>query len=442
MNKKIIFYLFSLFSIIGFSQTMEMESYNFGEGLRFNGEEGNSIRLTGYAQPMVDLKNYTGLEENTSSERYRLRRLRLRLDGTSSNQRFGYRFQVDLSGTSEVGDNTGDYLLDAYISYAVTNRITVLFGQRATYTDNRELFMNSNSLQLAERSRLTSAFSSIREFGLFVTGRFRMNNGSYLRPYFVLTNGDGRNAFDKDRGGLKVGGRIDFLPFGLFTNLGQFRQIDVMREQTPKFVIGAHFSHNTGMSSRRGRGSGDIIYLNANNEESLPDYVKYGVDFMLKYRGFSAIGEYIKSEATVPDDITQRVRSSNGSVTSDFTPGIDGDGDINDMLNYVRGRIILGEAYNFQMGYLFKSGFSIDTRFTHLIADEHSFLNNATFYNRPNYYTLGVGKLMSRNYGFKIQASITYVDGSLGVNHDYDIGTDAVFDDEILFRLITTISFW
>ena len=442
MNKKIIFYLFSLFSIIGFSQTMEMESYNFGEGLRFNGEEGNSIRLTGYAQSMVDLKNYTGLEENTSSERYRLRRLRLRLDGTSSNQRFGYRFQVDLSGTSEVGDNTGDYLLDAYISYAVTNRITVLFGQRATYTDNRELFMNSNSLQLAERSRLTSAFSSIREFGLFVTGRFRMNNGSYLRPYFVLTNGDGRNAFDKDRGGLKVGGRIDFLPFGLFTNLGQFRQIDVMREQIPKFVIGAHFSHNTGMSSRRGRGSGDIIYLNANNEESLPDYVKYGVDFMLKYRGFSAIGEYIKSEATVPNDITQRVRSSNGSVTSDFTPGIDGDGDINDMLNYVRGKIMLGEAYNFQMGYLFKSGFSIDTRYTHLIADEHSFLNNATFYNRPNYYTLGVGKLMSRNYGFKIQASITYVDGSLGVNHDYDIGTDAVFNDEILFRLITTISFW
>ena len=417
---------------------MEMESYNFGEGLRFNGEEGNSIRLTGYAQPMVDLKNYTGLEENTSSERYRLRRLRLRLDGTSSNQRFGYRFQVDLSGTSEVGDNTGDYLLDAYISYAVTNRITVLFGQRATYTDNRELFMNSNSLQLVERSRLTSAFSSIREFGLFVTGRFRMNNGSYLRPYFVLTNGDGRNAFDKDRGGLKVGGRIDFLPFGLFTNLGQFRQIDVMREQTPKFVIGAHFSHNTGMSSRRGRGSGDIIYLNANNEESLPDYVKYGVDFMLKYRGFSAIGEYIKSEATVPDDITQRVRSSNGSVTSDFTPGIDGDGDINDMLNYVRGRIMLGEAYNFQMGYLFKSGFSIDTRYTHLIADEHSFLNNATFYNRPNYYTLGVGKLMSRNYGFKIQASITYVDGSLGINNNL---SEPIAGNEILGRIITTISF-
>lgn len=440
MNKKIVFYFFCLFSIIGFSQSMEMESYNFGEGLRFNGEDGNSIRLTGYAQPMVDLKKYTDVEENSSTERYRLRRLRLRIDGSSSNQRFGYRFQVDLSGTSEIGDNTGDYLLDAYVSYALTNRISVLFGQRATYTDNRELFMNSNSLQLVERSRLTSAFSSIREFGLFITGRFRMNNGSYLRPYFVLTNGDGRNAFDKDRGGVKVGGRIDYLPFGLFTNLGQFRQIDIMREQTPKFVIGAHFSHNAGMSSRRGRASGDIIYLNANNQESLPDYVKYGADFMFKYKGFSAIGEYIRSESTVPEDITQRVRND-GSVSLDFNGTDEGNGNLNDMLNYVRGRMMLGEAYNIQMGYLFKSGYSIDARYTHLVADEHSFLNNETFYNRPNYYTLGIGKLMSRNYGFKIQASVTYVDGSLGLNHDYDTGTDAVSTDEILFRLITTISF-
>jgi hypothetical protein len=384
---------------------------------------------------MIDLKNYTDVEENSSTERYRLRRLRLRIDGTSSNQRFGYRFQVDLSGTSEVGDSTGDYLLDAYVSYAVTNRISVLFGQRASYTDNRELFMNSNSLQLVERSRLTSAFSSIREFGLFVTGRFRMNSGSYLRPYFALTNGDGRNAFDKDRGGLKVGGRLDYLPFGLFTNLGQFRQIDVMREQTPKFVIGAHFSHNSGMSSRRGRASGEIIYLNSNDEESLPDYVKYGVDFMLKYKGFSAIGEYIKSEATVPEDITQRVRND-GSISTSFL--VDG---VQDIDSYVRGRMMLGKAYNFQMGYLFKSGFSVDTRYTHLIADQYSFLNNATFYNRPNYYTLGVGKLMSRNYGFKIQASVTYVDGSLGVNHDNDTATNEVFTDEILFRLITTISF-
>ena len=415
-----------------FSQNISLESYKFGEGLQFNADRGHSIRLTGYAQPMIDLKNYTDVEENSSTSRYRIRRLRLRIDGKSKNQKFGYRFQADLSGTSETGEDTGDYLLDAYVSYAVTDRISILFGQRATYTDNRELFMNSNSLQLVERSRLTSAFSSIREFGLFVTGRLRAGRGSYLRPYFVLTNGDGINVFDKDHGGLKIGGRLDYLPFGLFTNLGQFRQIDVMREQAPKLVLGVHFSHNSGMSSRRGRASGTIIYLDENNQESLPDYTKYGFDFLFKYKGFSALGEYIKSTAVVPDDITQRVRND-GSISSSFL--VDGMQNID---SYVKGRMMLGQAYNFQMGYLFKSGFSIDTRFTHLDSDENSFLNNATFYNRPNYYTLGIGKLLAKNYGAKIQASITYVDGSLGIN---DAQSSPIEGNEWLARIITTISF-
>ena len=415
-----------------FSQSLSLESYNFGEGLRFNDESGYSIRLTGYAQPMIDLKNYTDVEENSSLSRYRVRRLRLRVDGKSKNQKFGYRFQADLSGTSETGEDTGDYLLDAYVSYAVTNRISILFGQRATYTDNRELFMNSNSLQLVERSRLTSAFASIREFGLFISGRLRAGKGSYLRPYFVLTNGDGINVFDKDRGGLKIGGRLDYLPFGLFTNLGQFRQIDVMREQAPKLVLGVHFSHNSGMSSRRGRASGAIIYLDENDQESLPDYTKYGIDFLFKYKGFSALGEYIKSTAVVPDDITQRVRND-GSISESFL--VD---ELQNVDGYVKGRMMLGQAYNIQMGYLFKSGFSVDTRYTHLKADENSFLNNATFYNRPNYYTIGVGKLLAKNYGAKIQASKTYVDGSLGINNTQG---SPIQGNEWLTRIITTISF-
>ena len=413
-----------------------LNSYSFGEGISFTADNGSMIKLSGYAQPHAEIKNYNDLEENSSSNRFRLRRLRLRFDGQASNPKFAYRFQVDLSGSSETGEATGDFLLDAYVSYDITNRIKVIFGQRSTYTDNRELFMNSNSLQLVERSRLTSAFSSIREFGLFLSGNFRLNGqGSYLRPYFVLTNGDGINNFDKDLGGLKIGGRIDFLPFGLFTNKGQFRQIDVMRELTPKFVIGVNYSHNSGMSSRRGRNSGSILYLNELGQQSLPDYTKYGIDFLFKYNGFSALGEYVKSSSTVPTDIIERVRND-GSTSSSFL--VNG---VQDIESYVNGRMMIGEAYNIQMGYLFKSGITIDSRYTHLKADDNSFLNNATFYNRPNYYTLGIGKLLGRNYGAKIQGSITLVDGSLGVNHDNDTATDVVFKDELLFRLITTISF-
>jgi hypothetical protein len=434
INMKYLKVLPFLFFLINLNaQDVEMQSYTFGEGLRFVGESGYNVRITGYAQPMSELKRINSEESNSS--RYRMRRVRLRMDGQSSNERFKYRFQVDLSGVSEIGESDEDPLLDAYVDYALTNRISVKFGQRSTYTDNRELFMNSNSLQLVERSRLTSAFSSIREFGLFISGRFRAGRGSYLRPHFVLTNGDGKNVYSRDRGGLKIGGRLDYLPFGLFTNMGQFRQIDVMREQVPKLVVGVHYSKNNGMSSRRGRYSGRIIYLNANDQESLPDYTKYGVDFLFKYKGFSALGEYIKSSAEVPSDITQRIRN-NGSISESFLVN-----EVQDVDSYVKGRMMLGSAYNIQMGYLFKNGFSVDSRYTHLIADENSFLNNETFYNRPNYYTLGFSKLLGRNYGFKVQASVTHVDGSLGINHDLDTNTPAIFEDEIIFRLITTISF-
>ena len=434
INMKYLKVLPFLFIVINLSaQDVEMQSYTFGEGLKFVGESGYNLKLTGYAQPMSELKRINSEESNSS--RYRMRRVRLRMDGQSSNERFKYRFQVDLSGVSEIGESDEDPLLDAYVDYALTNRISVKFGQRSTYTDNRELFMNSNSLQLVERSRLTSAFSSIREFGLFISGRFRAGRGSYIRPHFVLTNGDGKNVYSRDRGGLKIGGRVDYLPFGLFTNMGQFRQIDVMREQVPKLVVGIHYSKNNGMSSRRGRYSGRLIYLNANDEESLPNYTKYGVDFLFKYKGFSALGEYIKSTAEVPSDITKRIRN-NGSISESFLVN-----EVQDVDSYVKGRMMLGSAYNIQMGYLFKNGFSVDSRYTHLIADENSFLNNETFYNRPNYYTLGVSKLLGRNYGFKVQASVTHVDGSLGINHDLDTNTPAIFEDEIIFRLITTISF-
>lgn len=413
----------------GFGQDIKLSSYQFGEGLSLTTGEGHEVKIISYLQPYFESKQYTEADLNADN-RYRMRRARFRLDGETANKRFSYRFQFDLTGNGEFEEQQGQYLLDAVINYELSNKITVSFGQRATYTDNRELFMLSNTLQLVERSRLTSAFASIREFGLFVNGNFKTGRGSYVRPYFVLTNGDGGNVFNSDFGGLKVGGRIDYLPFGLFTNLGQFRQADVMRELTPKLVVGANFSYNNGISSRRGRESGAILYLNDDNEESLPNYTKFGIDFLFKYKGFSALGEFVKTTATVPDDITQRIRED-GSIANTFL--VNG---IQDVENYVKGRMMLGEGYNLQMGYLFKSGFSVDARYTHLKSDEHSFLNNPTFYSRPNYYTLGFSQYLARNYGAKIQADVTYNEGD-NIN---DNNGNPIDGNEWIARIMLTFS--
>lgn len=444
MNKLLLAVLAFILCVNLNAQDAAFNTYNFGEGLEFVSEDEHFFKLGGYIQPFVESRfifNDT-LGENYNDNRFRLRRLRVRLSGNSPFYNLNYRVQFDLSGVSETGEESSNLLLDAFLTYSFNKRTKLTIGQRSLRSDNRELPMSSASLQLVERSRLTSSFAAIRDFGLFLQRDFRFKNGSYLRNYFEITSGDGMNNFQKDHGGLKYGGRIDYVPFGLFTNMGQFRQADIMRERSVKLVVGVNYSYNQGMSSRRGRGGGQILYLDSLGNESLPDFIKMGVDFMLKAQGFSVLGEYQKTSSIVPDDITQRVRN-NGTVSSSFL--VDGQENVT---NYVNGRIMLGSAYNIQMGYLLKSLYSFDLRYTHIESDEFSFLNNGTFYNRPNYYSFGISKYFARNYGFKIQASITYVDVSEESTYATQTGdaSDLYYNiphqgSEFLFRIITSLSF-
>jgi hypothetical protein len=109
---------------------------------------------------------------------------------------------------------------------------------------------------------------------------------------------------------------------------------------------------------------------------------------------------------------------------------------------------MLGSVYNMQIGYLFKNLISLDLRYTHIESDEFSFLNNGTFYNRPNYYSIGCSKYFARNYGFKIQTSITYVEVKDNSTYPQQTGSltapyqnIAFSGGEWLFRLITSINF-
>ena len=439
---------------------ISLESYNLGEGVRLSQDDSYSFRIRGWLQPWYQSLEYGGDNEIRFANRFRMRRARINFEGNPGNQRLYYRLQFDLTGNGpERYFASKKYLLDAFVRYNITNQIRVTFGQRMPKTDNREVWMRSNTLQFVERSRLTSSFSSLREFGLLFRGNFRTKGGAYLRPYFSVANGDGENVFNADKGGLKVGGRIDFLPFGTFAKYGQWRQVDVVRELIPKLVIGAHYSVFNDVTSGRGRSesySRQFIYINDSNgngsfdrgEERLPDYTKYGIDFMFKYKGFFALGEYIKSSVSVPDDITHRndaysdLPLDQQSYTTSFRKRVGRTTDFVDISpeEYVRNQMILGEAYNIQMGYLFKNGLSIDGRYTHLVSEDFSYLNSPLYNNRPNQYTIGLGKFLTKNYGAKIQASYSWVDGSLGIS-DYRGSQYPVSGGENILRMMLTLSF-
>lgn len=417
----------------GQSVTNTIHFYTPGNGITQVGSSGYETTIQGYMQPYFESKTYSTGEGSTTLSRFRMRRLRMRIQGESPQHKMGYRLQYDFSGNGEVDATTNQYLLDAFFWYKPTKRTEIEIGKRATPSDNRELWMLSQTTQFPERSRLTSAFASIREVGIFVNGRYRVGNSrSYVRPYLSLTTGDGDDLRARNYGGAKVAGRLDYLPFGLFTYYGQFRQIDLVREATPKLVVGVVGSYNHGMSSRRGRASGSILYLDSDFNPALPNYWKLGADFLFKYRGFSMIGEYTFADGNVPDDVFYRVRNDGSFATTFLVNGLQ------DPTNYILGRMMVGSGYNLQAGYILRNGLSFDARATHLQSPKFSFLNNGTFYSRPTYLTASVGKFFHRNYGYSIRAAVTRGSLAPGAN---DLNANPIEGYEWLFRLMTTYAF-
>ena len=122
MNKALLFFLASFLSVCLNAQNASFNTYNFGEGLEFVSDDEHSFKLGGYIQPMLESRlifNDT-LNENYNDNRFRMRRLRVRLSGKSPSNNIGYRIQFDLSGVSETGEESSNLLLDAFVEISET----------------------------------------------------------------------------------------------------------------------------------------------------------------------------------------------------------------------------------------------------------------------------------------------------------------------------------
>tara|TARA_B110000483_G_scaffold175651_1_gene207748 strand:- start:1225 stop:2586 length:1362 start_codon:yes stop_codon:yes gene_type:complete len=434
MVKRITFLLL-YFTFLNFysSQDLILGDYVPGNGIVLASTDNNyKVVLRGYSQSLFESRTISydssTIVDNNRYNRFRARRIRLRLSGNQLYPGFSYRLQLNLAESEADDGFLSNILWDAWLGYNINKTNKIIIGQKGTPTDNIEVQMASNTLQLPERSRLTGAFSSIREIGVFYDNRFKVGNKAVIKSMFNITTGDGYayNFNSRDYGGLKYGCRINILPFGLFRNFGQFRQVDMVRELNPKLLIGFSGSFNNGMSSRRGRRNGDFLFYNIAGVDTsyrLPNYLKVGGDLLFKYRGFSLLAEYVNTKAFVANDITHRndrygndpsqITSSFGAFNEDEFLTVSSD-------EYVKRQLILGSGFNIQAGYLFKSLFSIDGRFTKLNPNEFSFMNNATYYNRQHYYEIGLSKYFSKNYSFKVQASYRFIDDAKLRAQNYD----------------------
>jgi hypothetical protein len=374
------------------SEDKNVASFNLGSGLNFSFNEGNyQFNFGGFVTPTYSYSKVSGRDgENT----FNARNAFLILSGKAVKEKVSFLVQTDYSQTQP--------LLDAWLAYHPTENITITFGQKQTFVNNREMTYREDRLQFTDRSLLSQNLSNTgREFGVFVETKFKIGGQFGIAPMAAVTSGDGRNSFgsdsrDTDLGGLKIGGRLDLYPLGYFTEGNDLFSADLAHEETLKFVIGAAASKNTGASNANGEGHGDFFLYNANGNDNFPDYSQVYIDLLLKYKGFSFLAEYANASAEGLDLVY-----TDEAATQILAP------------QQISEFLVLGDSYNLQTGYVTKSGFGFDLRYESATPEFESNLNSLlTDYSS---YTLGLTKYFDNN-NLKIQASVSSIDFTNGSN--------------------------
>ncbi|RRO20280.1 hypothetical protein [Flavobacteriaceae bacterium 14752] len=377
-------------------------NYSLGSGLNFSFNEGDYLfNVTGFIQPGYFKETVDGLED---VDQFRSKRTFLQFDGAALKEKVSFFVQLDFSLTNP--------LMDAWIAYHPIEELKLSFGQKQTFVNNREMLYREDRLQFVNRSFLSQNLSKTgREFGVFVESQFKLGESFGIAPMAALTSGDGRNSFgedsrDSDIGGIKIGGRLDIYPLGFFKPGNEITSVDLKREDKLKFVLGIAGSQNDGASGSVGESHGDFFLFDENGNNNLPDYRQLYTDLLLKYKGFSFLAEYANTTATNID-----ITYVDESATEILRP------------QQISEFLALGDSYNFQLGYLTKSGFSFDARYETTTPEFETFAGSVL--TEIDATTLGVSKYFYEN-ALKIQASYSRIDPVMG---------EAINQFELIFHI-------
>lgn len=305
----------------------------------------------------------------------RVRRCRLPITGHVFSPKISYYLQLsfsradmDWNDTEASTQNTSPNVVrDAMIFYKPIENLLLGFGQ-GKLPGNRQRMVSSGSLQFYDRSIVNSNFTTDRDFGFFVNYTTKLGNKFTILTKLAATSGEGRNS-SHSNSGLAYTGRVELLPFGLFTEGGDYFEGDVVREEKPKLSIAGAYHFNDLAVRTGGQLGKDLMATKSFNV--------YIADFVFKYKGFAVSSEYIR-------------RDTDGSPT---VVGSD-----------AKSRTITtGDGINSQLSYCFKNKFELAARYS-LVSPHGDVLSKVKQHEQ---YGLGVSKYLN-NHKLKIQANIFY----------------------------------
>ena len=390
--KKLLICLAVIFSLQANAQDTTAVNYadfELGSGLNFSFNEGKyAFKISGMVQPNIAFDKY---EDEETEYYFNTRRTYFNIGGNAVDEKISFFLQLDFSRNNA--------LLDAWMAWEPVSNFKVTFGQKQTFANNREMMVMETFLQFPDRGLLSTSFSRTgREMGLFMDYGISLGDIK-INPQVAVTSGDGINSFgadsrDVDLGGLKYAARLDVYPLGYFKTGNGNLIPDLMHEETLKLVVGGAASFNDGASDAVGEGHGNFVLFDGEGAPQQPDYRQVYGDILMKYKGFSFLGEYVVATAT----------NLAGTYTS--TPATDEDALVPTQISQY---LSLGSAYNAQIGYASKSGYALDFRYAAVTPEFDE--NPSSVLTETSGYTVGVSKYFKGN-ALKIQAALSSTDYS------------------------------
>lgn len=345
--------------------------FTYGKGLGITSPDSLfSMNIRFRMQNRFAFKTASEDDLSISEVEARVRRLRLRFDGFIYSPKLNYVLQLSFSRGDMDFDDTGfpNVVRDAIVLYSFNKHFTIGLGQ-TKLPGNRQRVNSSGDLQLPDRSIVNSTFNVDRDFGLQLYYNNSINSFVYVLRG-ALTSGEGRNVNKSDRG-LAYTGRIELLPFGVFTNNGDYFEGDLSREKIPKISAGLTYSNNEN-AVRTGGQLG--VFLPIGEQRDIETRM---ADFLLKYNGWSLSSEYL-------------LRSTNNPIIP-----------IDPIANEYT-FIYKGHGLNVQGSYLFKNNWELISRYSEVKPGREL----ATFTPYTQQYTIGTTKYI-RGHRVKLQGDVT-----------------------------------
>lgn len=290
-----IIFLFSINNSFAQNESDERALLEIQNGISISKDSLFRLNLRFRMQNRFGLRTESGEDLSIEQTDFRVRRMRLRLDGFVLSPKIQYYVQLGFS-KSDMDLDGGTFaqpIRDAIIYYYFNPNFYIGFGQ-AKLPGNRERVVSSGNLQFVDRSIANGVFTLDRDFGFFAYYTIPSKGKAKYQLKGAVSTGEGRNPSPGDNG-LSYTGRFEYLPFGKFKNGGDYSEGDLEFETKPKLSLALTLNSNQNGSRARGQ-LGSDLYEKRDQQVLI-------VDAMFKYRGWGVLAEYFQRNS--PDPITR-----------------------------------------------------------------------------------------------------------------------------------------